>query len=107
MGILQSPMYLLLYRYEAGAILILLTVLFTGLFAGLPAAGAVAFECGFEPSGSGVVPFCPKFWLVAILFLLFDVEVALLIPLSSTLLTRAVFLSVLMGGFVFEYSFGS
>jgi len=100
-------MNLLLYSYGVGAVLLLVIVLYTGLFAGLPAAGAAAFECGFEPSGSGVVPFCPKFWLVAILFLLFDVEVALLIPLSPTLLTRAVFLGVLVGGFVFEYSFGS
>ena len=44
---------------------------------------------------------------MAILFLLFDVEVALLIPLSPTLYAGAVFLGVLIGGFVFEYSFGS
>lgn len=100
-------MNLLLYSYTLGALSVLGMVLYTGLFAGLPAAGAAAFECGFEPAGCGAVPFCPKFWLVAILFLLFDVEVALLIPLSFTLLTGAVFLAVLVGGFVFEYGFGS
>merc|ERR1719209_1940952 len=100
-------MNLLLYRYGIGAVLLLAIVLYLRYFAMLPAAGATAFECGFEPSGSKVVPFCPKFWLVAILFLLFDVEVAILIPLSPTLLIRAIFLVVLMGGFIFEYSYGS
>ena len=38
------------------------------------------FECGFDPSGVRRVPFCLKFFLVRIIFLVFDVEVSLLLP---------------------------
>ena len=64
------------------------------------------YECGFEPIGSSHVVFCMKFFLLALLFLVFDVEVSFLVPAlhSSTLLFC--FILILLLGLGYEYSFG-
>lgn len=39
-----------------------------------------SYECGFEPMGPTRVPFSLRFFLVAVIFLVFDLEVVLLFP---------------------------
>nr|YP_010960775.1 NADH dehydrogenase subunit 3 [Lethasterias fusca]WNH38666.1 NADH dehydrogenase subunit 3 [Lethasterias fusca] len=76
---------------------------------------ASPYECGFDPLNSARVPFSFRFFLVAILFLLFDLEIALLFPLpqalfiynpSSVLLFSSLFLIILLIGLIFEWTQG-
>nr|WMN13855.1 NADH dehydrogenase subunit 3 [Lycodes diapterus beringi] len=70
------------------------------------------YECGFDPLGSARLPFSLRFFLVAILFLLFDLEIALLLPLpwgdqlASPLLTflwATAVLALLTLGLIYEW----
>nr|ADZ14641.1 NADH dehydrogenase subunit 3 [Limnonectes limborgi]ADZ14643.1 NADH dehydrogenase subunit 3 [Limnonectes limborgi] len=70
------------------------------------------YECGFDPLGSARLPYSMRFFLVAILFLLFDLEIALLLPtpwatqLSNPLLTilwTSLILILLTMGFIYEW----
>nr|AAB17927.1 NADH dehydrogenase subunit 3 [Peromyscus maniculatus rufinus] len=70
------------------------------------------YECGFEPMGSARLPFSMKFFLVAITFLLFDLEIALLLPLpwaiqmyniNIMMLTAFILVSVLALGLAHEW----
>nr|YP_010956322.1 NADH dehydrogenase subunit 3 [Astronesthes nigroides]WMY89415.1 NADH dehydrogenase subunit 3 [Astronesthes nigroides] len=73
------------------------------------------YECGFDPLGSARLPFSLRFFLVAILFLLFDLEIALLLPLpwgdqlitpSATFAWTAAVLTLLTLGLAYEWAQG-
>nr|YP_009465624.1 NADH dehydrogenase subunit 3 [Solegnathus hardwickii]AHN95937.1 NADH dehydrogenase subunit 3 [Solegnathus hardwickii]QCB91429.1 NADH dehydrogenase subunit 3 [Solegnathus hardwickii] len=73
------------------------------------------YECGFDPLGSARLPFSLRFFLIAILFLLFDLEIALLLPipwaiqLEHPLITftwASSVLTLLTFGLIYEWSQG-
>nr|YP_009113920.1 NADH dehydrogenase subunit 3 [Vertigo pusilla]AGC52885.1 NADH dehydrogenase subunit 3 [Vertigo pusilla] len=74
------------------------------------------FECGFDPMSNMRKPFSLRFFMLVILFLVFDVEVVLLFPLlmlmnamSSTFLTLTllIFLLALLLGLIYEWAMGA
>nr|VFU78610.1 NADH dehydrogenase subunit 3 [Proasellus margalefi] len=74
------------------------------------------FECGFNPISTSRLPFSLRFFIIAMIFLVFDVEIVLLLPLSSLwdvsninfwLLSYLVFLIVLLLGTLYEWSYGA
>nr|UNI92561.1 NADH dehydrogenase subunit 3 [Euplax sp.] len=74
------------------------------------------YECGFDPKGSARLPFSLRFFLIAVIFLIFDVEITLLLPIASTLnltnifswlLTSLIFLFILLLGLYYEWSQGA
>merc|ERR1739838_372559 len=85
---------------------VLLSTTFLSIFSSPSAEVLSSYECGFEPIGSNHLPFCMKFFLLAIIFIVFDVEVSFLVPslYCSTLIFS--FIILLLVGLLFEWSFG-
>nr|QRV62608.1 NADH dehydrogenase subunit 3 [Nectoboreus dolerosus] len=74
------------------------------------------FECGFDPINSSRLPFSIQFFLIAVIFLIFDVEIALLLPmiminkmsnLTMLLMTSFFFILILLLGLYHEWNQGA
>lgn len=74
------------------------------------------FECGFDPKRSARIPFSLRFFLIAIIFLIFDVEIALILPIVIIIKTSNIaiwtisttfFILVLLRGLYYEWNQGA
>ena len=73
------------------------------------------YECGFEPFEDSRVKFDVRYYLVAILFILFDLEIAFLFPWAVALKeigvagfwAMMIFLTILVVGFLYEWKKGA
>nr|YP_009660957.1 NADH dehydrogenase subunit 3 [Eristalinus vicarians]YP_009660970.1 NADH dehydrogenase subunit 3 [Eristalinus tabanoides]QCT09721.1 NADH dehydrogenase subunit 3 [Eristalinus vicarians]QCT09734.1 NADH dehydrogenase subunit 3 [Eristalinus tabanoides]WBK26897.1 NADH dehydrogenase subunit 3 [Eristalinus cf. tabanoides/megacephalus] len=73
------------------------------------------FECGFDPMSSSRMPFSLKFFLITIIFLIFDVEIALILPMILIMnysnlfmwtITSVIFILILLLGLYHEWNQG-
>nr|YP_009660983.1 NADH dehydrogenase subunit 3 [Eristalinus aeneus]QCT09747.1 NADH dehydrogenase subunit 3 [Eristalinus aeneus] len=73
------------------------------------------FECGFDPMSSSRMPFSLKFFLITIIFLIFDVEIALILPMILIMnysnlfywtITSTIFILILLLGLYHEWNQG-
>nr|WHM50501.1 NADH dehydrogenase subunit 3 [Pseudabris przewalskyi] len=74
------------------------------------------FECGFDPKSSARLPFSLHFFLIAVIFIIFDVEITLLFPLimsltmsnpTSYFIVILVFVAILILGLFHEWNQGA
>ncbi|MFU8877420.1 MAG: NADH-quinone oxidoreductase subunit A [Wenzhouxiangellaceae bacterium] len=99
----------------------------TGMGLGMMVAGGILgprrpsraklspYECGFESFEDARMRFDVRFYLVAILFIIFDLEIAFLFPWAvaldtigmTGLIAMAIFLAVLVVGFIYEWKKGA
>nr|YP_009434343.1 NADH dehydrogenase subunit 3 [Laticauda semifasciata]ASZ83541.1 NADH dehydrogenase subunit 3 [Laticauda semifasciata] len=70
------------------------------------------YECGFDPFGDARTPISIQFFLVAILFILFDLEIVLLLPIpwststnppTTTMTLTTALLTILTAGLLYEW----
>nr|YP_010265776.1 NADH dehydrogenase subunit 3 [Coquillettidia nigricans]UIS24530.1 NADH dehydrogenase subunit 3 [Coquillettidia nigricans] len=77
---------------------------------------ASPFECGFDPMNYSRLPFSLRFFLIAIIFLIFDVEITLILPMIITIkssnilnwmITSFFFFLILLIGLYHEWNQGA
>ena len=119
-GILQNYLPLVVFIGVAAAIgLVLLIAPFVVAFQQPDPEKLSAYECGFNAFDDARMKFDVRFYLVSILFIIFDLEVAFLFPWAVALMklppataqfafwSMVVFLAVLTVGFAYEWKKGA
>ncbi len=119
-GMLANYLPILIFLIIAGALAVLLLVL--GSLLGRlsarhrgDAAKLSPYECGFEAFEDSRMKFDVRYYLVAILFIIFDLEIAFLFPWAVSLpriggfglAVMGVFLFILVIGFAYEWKKGA
>jgi NADH-quinone oxidoreductase subunit A len=113
---LQNYLPVLIFLGIASGIGVLLMVL--GFLFGIGQKDAEKlspYECGFEPFEDSRIKFDVRYYLVAILFIIFDLEIAFLFPWAVSLdvvggfglIAMAIFLALLVVGFIYEWKKGA
>jgi len=113
---LQEYLPILIFLGAAGGIgLVLLGLGFTIGSCQKDAEKLSSYECGFEPFEDSRTKFDVRYYLVAILFIIFDLEIAFLFPWAVSLdtvglfglIAMGIFLAVLVVGFIYEWKKGA
>ena len=129
MGFQIRPLLIAFFRRVLANYLPVLLFLVTGIVIGIVAlaAGRVlsprnpypaklsAYECGFEAFEDARMKFDVRYYLVAILFIIFDLEIAFLFPWAVSLdtvgkfglISMGLFLAILVVGFIYEWKKGA
>jgi len=117
---LSNYLPILIFLVVAGAVAVVLLVLGSGIgryfsrFHDDPAK-RTPYECGFDAFEDSRSKFDVRYYLVAILFIVFDLEIAFLFPWAvalgsiglAGLIAMAIFLAILVVGFIYEWKKGA
>ena len=107
---------ILIFLAISGGLAVVLLLLGLGLGRGQKDAAKMSpYECGFEAFEDTRMRFDVRYYLVAILFIIFDLEIAFLFPWAVSLdriglfglVTMGIFLAVLVVGFIYEWRKGA
>jgi NADH-quinone oxidoreductase subunit A len=114
---MDHPYFPLLILFALAGVVVL-TLLFVAQMVGpksLNPAKAEPFESGNPPKGDARIRFSVRFYLIAMLFLIFDIEVVFLYPWAILfrrlgwfgLVEMAIFLAILVIGFIYVWKKGA
>jgi NADH-quinone oxidoreductase subunit A len=115
-AVLSEYLPILLFLFVAIVIAVALLVIGWLLGPKRPEAEKLSpYECGFEAFEDARMKFDVRYYLVAILFIIFDLEIAFLFPWAtvykdigiSAIVAMAIFLGILVIGFVYEWKKGA
>nr|YP_009675553.1 NADH dehydrogenase subunit 3 [Glyptelasma annandalei]QDD68303.1 NADH dehydrogenase subunit 3 [Glyptelasma annandalei] len=108
-------MYILIFSFSLATLISMALISLSSLFSKKSyndLEKSSPFECGFDPKNSSRIPFSIRFFLIAIIFLIFDIEISILLPLGiisnslaplSWFFVGALFLFLVTMGLYYEW----